>query len=145
MIHNQICTFFLGDSCFGVDVSCVQEILRHQESTRVPLANGEVGGLINLRGQIVTAIELRARMKMPERDPEKRPTNVVIRTESGPVSLLVDSIGDVQELSDESLEATPETLTGRARELIEGVYKMNDRLILVLDVDKTIGFDASVV
>ena len=106
--------------------------------TPVPLASPVVRGLINLRGQIVTAMDLRRRLDLPERAAETKPMNVVVRTGEGAVSLLVDEIGDVVEIADDIFERPPETMTGVARELVLGVYKMKERLLLILDTDKTI-------
>lgn len=132
---RQLCTFFVDGLFFGVDVQKVQEVIRYQEMTRVPQASPVVSGLINLRGQIVTAIDLRQRLDLPRREDGKLPMNVVIRTADGVVSLLVDEIGDVQEVDGDSFERTPETLQGEARALICGVYKLTDRLLLVLDTE----------
>ena len=131
--HHQFCTFFLGEQCFGLDVLKVQEIVRFQPLTRVPLAHRVVRGLINLRGQIVTALDLRRRLDLPDRDEEYEPVNVVVQTDDGAVSLLVDEIGDVLEVSKEQFERSPETLQGPARELIQGAYKLPDRLLVILD------------
>jgi purine-binding chemotaxis protein CheW len=135
---KQFCTFFLNGLFFGVEVLKVQEVIRFQEMTRVPLAPGMIRGLINLRGQIVTAIDLRHRLELPARAETELPMNVVVRTDDGAVSLLVDEIGDVVEIADDIYEAPPETLKGVARELIQGVYKLEDRLLLVLDTEKTV-------
>jgi len=135
---KQFCTFFLNGLFFGVEVLSVQEVIRYQEMTRVPLAPGMIRGLINLRGQIVTAIDLRHRLELPSRDTEQLPMNVVVRSDDGAVSLLVDEIGDVVEIQEDTYERPPETLRGVARELVQGVYKLKDRLLLVLDTEKTV-------
>lgn len=136
---QQFCTFFLEEQFFGVPVEKVQEVIRHQEMTRVPLVPTVIRGLINLRGQIVMAIDLRRRIGMPDRPDSELPMNVVVRTEDGAVSFLVDEIGDVLETEEEKLEAPPETLDGQARELVRGVYKLQDRLMLVLDTERAVG------
>lgn len=135
---RQYCTFFLNGRFFGIEVLQVQEVLRAQDMTRVPLAPAMVRGLINLRGQIVTAIDLRQRLGLPERDPASPPMNVVIRAEDGAVSLLVDEIGDVVEVEQSQVEAPTETLRGVARELIRGVCKLKDKLLLILDTERAI-------
>src|SRR6185436_963350 len=96
---QQYCTFFLDGLFFGVEVQHVQEVIRYQEMTRVPLAARVVSGLINLRGQIVTAIDLRRRLALPELPGGKLPMNIVVRTEDGIVSLLADEVGDVHEVA----------------------------------------------
>jgi purine-binding chemotaxis protein CheW len=135
---KQYCTFTVGDLYLGVDVLCVQEVIRFQEMTLVPLAHAVVRGLINLRGQIVTAIDLRRRMDLPERESDVHQVNVVIETAEGAISLLVDEIGDVVEVSEELFERPPDTLRGPARELIRGTYKLPNRLLLILDADHAV-------
>ncbi len=132
---KQYCTFYLGHQYFGLDVLRVQEIVRHQPLTRVPLAHPMVRGLMNLRGQIVTAIDLRKRLDLPESEAGSEPVNVVIQTDDGAVSLLVDEIGDVLEVGEEQFERPPETLRGLTRDLILGAYKLTDRLLVILDPD----------
>jgi purine-binding chemotaxis protein CheW len=133
---KQFSTFVVDRLLFGVEVEKVQEVIRYQEMTRVPLAPPVVKGLINLRGQIVTAIDLRRRLGLRERAATDLPMNVVIRQEDGAVSLLVDEIGDVLEVEEEAFELPPGTLSGEARELIRGVYKLKDTLLSALDTDK---------
>ncbi|MGA2099605.1 MAG: chemotaxis protein CheW [Candidatus Sulfotelmatobacter sp.] len=135
---QQFCTFFLDGHVFGTPVPKVQEVILHQEMTRVPLAPDVVRGLINLRGQIVSAIDLRRRLGLPERPKGQLPMNVVVRTDDGAVSLLVDEIGDVIEVEEEALERPPETLQGFPREVVSGVYKLSGRLLLALDIDRVV-------
>jgi purine-binding chemotaxis protein CheW len=135
---KQFCTFHVDGLYFGLDVLKVQEIIRYQEMTRVPLAPPVVRGLINLRGQIVTAIDLRRRLELRERPADQLPVNVVVQTDDGAVSLLVDEIGDVLQVSDTLFEPPPETLQGTARQMIRGAYKLNERLLLLLDTDKVL-------
>ncbi len=136
--RQQFCTFFLDGAAFGVEVHKVQEVLRCQQTTPVPLAQPTIGGLLNLRGQIVTAIDLRRLLEMPPRAAGVEPMNVVVRTADGAVSLLVDEIGDVVEVEDGSFEPPPDTLAGLARQMISGVYKLKDRLLLVLKMEKAV-------
>jgi purine-binding chemotaxis protein CheW len=135
---GQYCTFYVDGLFFGVPVQQVQEVIRYQELTRVPLAAAEVSGLINLRGQIVTAIDLRRRLGLATRPAGQRPMNVVVRSEEGAVSLLVDEIGDVQEVEPTLFEPPPPTLEGPARQLIRGAYKLPDKLLLVLDTHQAV-------
>ncbi len=140
---KQYCTFSLGDLYLGVEVHRVQEVLKYQNMTPVPLAARVVGGLINLRGQIVTAIDLRKRFGLPPASGEAMPMNVVVRAEDGIASLLVDAIGDVLEVGDDTYECPPATLRGVVRELVMGVHKLPGRLLLLLDVEAILDFDAS--
>jgi purine-binding chemotaxis protein CheW len=133
---RQYCTFFLDGHCFGIDVLAVQEVIRYQEMTRVPLAPPVVSGLINLRGQIVTAIDLRRRLGLPDRPDEQRPVNVVVTTDDGPVSLLVDEIGDMLHVPEAAFERPPDTLQKGARDLIRGAFKLEGRLLISLDLGR---------
>ncbi len=136
--HQQFCTFFLNDLFLGLEVEKVQEVIRFQETTRVPLSPPIVGGLINLRGQIVTALDLRRRLGLPQRSDDQPPMNVVIHTDDGSLSLLVDEIGDVVEVQQDDFEAPPDTLMGDARELIRGAFKLKGRLLLVLNTERAV-------
>jgi purine-binding chemotaxis protein CheW len=134
----QFSTFLVADLFFGVDVLRVQEVLRFQQMTRVPQAPDVIEGLINLRGQIVTAIDMRRRLGLPPRAGDQTAMNIVVRTDDGAVSLLVDEIGDVLDVDAATYENPPENLDPAARELILGVYKLKDRLLLVLDAERTV-------
>jgi purine-binding chemotaxis protein CheW len=139
---QQYSTFWVAGLYFGVPVRGVQEVLRYQEMTSVPLSPGTVQGLINLRGQIVTAIDMRRRLGLPERGGDALPMNVVLAEACSGVSLLVDEIGDVLEVEEMDFEPPPETLETRVRELIRGVYKLDGRLLLELDAEKTVALDS---
>ncbi|MEO8633761.1 MAG: chemotaxis protein CheW [Gemmatimonadales bacterium] len=139
--ERQFCTFHLGELFFGIEVLQVQEVIRAQAMTRVPLAPRAVRGLINLRGQIVTAIDLRERLGLPPLEGDRAPMNVVVRTDEGAVSLLVDDIGDVLDAAEEDYEDPPGTISPAARELIRGVYKLPGRLLLVLDTDTALSLE----
>ena len=138
---KQFCTFYLDQLFFGVEVAKVQEVFRYQEMTSVPLSSRVVKGLINLRGQIITAIDLRRRLEMPDLPSDRLPMNVVVRTDEGVVSLLVDEIGDVLEVPAASHERVPDTVNGGTRELVSGVYKLKDHLLLILDTNKVLRYE----
>src|ERR1700675_4250211 len=135
MAHtSQFCTFYLDKLLFGVELKGVQEVIRSLDMTKVPLAPAVVSGLINLRGQIVTAVDLRRRLEL-----EPRPAGMLARTvvvRSGAVGLRGDEICDVVEVEETSFEPPPETLRGPVRTMILGVHKLNDRLLHVLDIEK---------
>ncbi len=136
---SQFSTFFVADLFFGVDVLHVQEVLRSQPMTSVPQAPDVIEGLINLRGQIVTAIDMRRRLLLPARGADNPGSmNIVVRTVDGAVSLLVDEIGDVLGMDASAYERPPDNLAPAARDLIRGVYKLKDRLLLVLDEERTV-------
>lgn len=141
--QRQFCTMHLAGHLVGVEVMRIQEVISYQTMTHVPLATDVVAGLINLRGQIVTALDLRRRLELPDRPDEMLPMNVVVQAHSGPVSLLVDQIGDVVDVDDAMFEPVPETFVGATKHLVRGVYKLGDRLLLDLDVDAAIDINAS--
>lgn len=140
--NRQYSTFTVGTYFFGIEVLEVQEVLRYLEMTRVPLAPGVIEGLINLRGQIVTAVDMRNRLGLPPRPEGETPMNMVVRSEDGAVSLLVDEIGDVIEVQAGSYEPPPDNLPSEQRELIRGVYKLDGRLLLVLHTERVLQISA---
>jgi len=140
---NQCCTFWVNGYLFGVDVLDVREIVEYQRSTRVPLSNANIDGLINLRGEIVTSIDLRKRFPQAKTKATKDPMSIVVFTKEGPISLVVDEVGDVIETDANRIENTQETLHSDVRKLISGVYKMDDQLMLVLDVQAAVDLQNS--
>lgn len=133
---RQYSTFYLDKLLFGVDSQKIQEVMRFLELTPVPLAPAAVSGLMNLRGQIVVALDLRHRLRLPDRAPGATPMCVVVRVDDGAVSLLVDDIGDVVEVDESSFEPPPETLRRELRSVIVGVHKLERQLMHVLDADR---------
>ena len=135
---RQYCTFYLDQCVFRIELTRIQELLPSQEMTPVPLSSSVVRGLINLRGQIVTAIDMRRLLKLGDSKSDEPPMNVVLHDDGEAVSLLVDQIGDVVEVEDHYFEPPPETLQGSIRSLIQGTYKMRKQLMLVLDISKAL-------
>lgn len=131
-------TFHLAGLRFAIDVAQVQEVLREQEMTPVPLAHPAIRGLINLRGQVVTAIDMRKRLGLAPFVPGGPCMNVIVDFHGEPVSLLVDGVGDVMELADAAFEPSPPTLDGPLRALTSGLYKLSDGLCLVLATEKVL-------
>ena len=119
-----------------MELKNVQEVIRSLDITQIPLAPRVVSGLINLRGQIVTAVDLRRRLELDARPLENMPMNVVVRSDDGAISFLVDEIGDVVEVEETTFEPPPEMLRASVRGMILGVHKLNDRLMHVLDTHK---------
>jgi purine-binding chemotaxis protein CheW len=134
----QYCTFYLDNLLFGIKIEDVQEVLPGQAMTAVPQAHPAVAGLINLRGQIVPAIDLRRRLQLSTPSPPTPSVSIVLWRTGSPVSLLADRIGDVIDVDRALFEVPPETVQGVTRELITGAYKLDDRLLLVLDTVKTL-------
>jgi purine-binding chemotaxis protein CheW len=134
--HLQFCTFYLEGLLFGVELIGVQEVINQLDLTQVPLAPAVVEGLINLRGQIATAVDLRRRLELAPRAIGVSFMNIVVATHDGAVSLLVDEIGDVVEVEDSTFEPPPGTMCGNVRDVIVGVHKLQNRLMHVLDIEK---------
>ncbi|HET9140532.1 chemotaxis protein CheW [Actinophytocola sp.] len=134
MATVQYATFEVADQLFGLEVNRVQEVLSFSEYTPVPLAPDYVGGLFNLRGQVIAALDLQVRLGLPPRDlTAGEAMNVIVRLEDESVSLLVDRIGDVVELDDAAAEPPPDTLAGPIRDLITATFPVENRLMLALD------------
>ena len=136
--EHQFCTFYLENLFFGIEVEKIQEIIRYCPITYVPLSSPDVAGLINIRSQIVTAIDLRNSLNLPQNSLDYFPLNVVVNLGDEIISLLVDEVGDVLDISEDNFEKTPETLTGKVKDLIKGTYKLEQKLLLILDVEKVI-------
>ncbi len=128
--NNNFITFVVDGQLFGVPATEVMELTRFHGLTRVPLAPPAVAGLINLRGQVVTAVDMRRRLELRPRPEGQQPMNVVLRREDVLVSLLVDQVGEVIALDDSTFEPVPDTL--------RGIHKLPCRLLLLLDLSKVI-------
>ncbi|MFS3128379.1 chemotaxis protein CheW [Nocardioides sp. Bht2] len=137
-MRSRLVTFTLEGNLYGVDVHAVQEVLRGQPRTRIPLAPDTIAGLINLRGQVMSAIELRARLGLPARAGDHEPMLVVVRVAGEAIALLVDSIGSVVDVDEGQFEPPPDTLVGPAREFLYGAYKLERQLLLALDVERVV-------
>lgn len=133
-----LCTFHVADLFLGLDVASVQEVLRGQEVTRLPLASAAVRGIINLRGRIVPAVDLRRCLDLAPAPGGLEPATIVVRAPEAAVSLLVDDVGDVIAVSEDAFARTPETMRANARELLHGVFSLEDRLLLELDLGRVL-------
>jgi purine-binding chemotaxis protein CheW len=139
-----LATFNIGEHLCAVPAAQVQEVLMGQPRTPAPGAPAAIAGLINLRGQVVTALDLRLRMgvDLTGREDQDASMSVVVTSSDEIWSLLVDKIGDVIEVNDDQFELPPDTLTGHMRELIKGAYKLEGQLLLVLDVVRVLDVSA---
>ncbi len=130
----------IGGQLFGIPVLEVRDVLASQRITRVPLAPAEVAGSLNLRGRIVTAIDIRTRLGLAERSAEEiagKPRMSVVVDHGGELySLMVDSVGEVLSLSAANFERNPATLDARWREVSAGIYRLEGALLVVLDVTR---------
>lgn len=131
----QFSTFYIADQLYGIEVTRVQEVVRPLPMTKIPLGQKYVNGLINLRGQVATAIGVRDLFEME--DPEKHThMNVVCKCDNHLISLLVDDIGDVIEVSKKNFETCPQTISTNVRRFMAGVYQINTSILNILDVEK---------
>ncbi len=133
---RQFCTFTLNHLLFGVESQKIQEVVTYRELRPVPLAPPVVSGLMNLRGQVVVALELRRQLELAERPAHMPPVCLVVRAAGGTVCLLADEVGNVVEVEEQTFEPSPETLSPRLRSVILGVHKLEHQLMHVLDTDR---------
>ncbi|MEZ5282838.1 MAG: chemotaxis protein CheW [Acidimicrobiales bacterium] len=140
---RRMCTFRVADLWLGVQVDDVQEVLRNRGITTVPLAHAAVRGLLNLRGQITTTIDLKRRLELAGDGSEQGGAHLVVRHMGESISLLVDAIDDVIDVDPSTFEPPPETATVQVRELISGAYKLEGALLLALDIDAVLRIGAT--
>jgi purine-binding chemotaxis protein CheW len=133
----QFCTFHVGNHLLGIEVAQIQEVLRRTPVTPVPKTPPAISGLINLRGQIVTAVDLRRLFRIDVNGATDAPNMLILDQGSELRSLVVDAVGEVVSVEAGDFEEPPDTLRGESRNLIRGAYKLKDRLLLVLDVAHT--------
>jgi purine-binding chemotaxis protein CheW len=136
MNERRFCTFYVDRLVLGIAIERVEEVLRDQFITPVPLAHPDIAGLINLRGQIVTAVDARRRLGLTATNHATAPTFVVIHSGGEDVSLLVDRVGDVVEVEDSRFVEVPVTVGATISALATGAYKLDGDLLLVLDPDQ---------
>ena len=138
--HRDYVTMSIGSQMFGIPVLKVQDVLGPQQITRVPLAPPEVAGSLNLRGRIVTAIDVRRRLALPARAAENPGMSVVCDHKGELYSLIVDSVGEVLSLPGDAYERNPTTLDPRWREVSGGIYRLQGKLLVVLEVARMLEF-----
>lgn len=142
MTALRCCTFTVGDLVLGIEAARVSEVLRTPEVTPVPLAHPSVLGLVNLRGQIVTAVGARSRFGMPDAPPGTEPVHIVMRIGDESVSLVVDREGDVIDVAADSIEEIPETVNETVRDLVVGAFQTRTALLLLLDPEAALALTA---
>lgn len=133
---REYLTLTIAGQMFGIPVLQVQDVMGEQKMTRVPLAPREIAGSLNLRGRIVTAINMRRRMGLDDLTEGQRYMNIVVEYKSDLYSLMVDNVGEVIPLSDDDFERNPPTLDPVWRALSLGIYRMDQKLLIILDVTK---------
>ncbi|HIJ63898.1 MAG TPA: chemotaxis protein CheW [Rhodospirillaceae bacterium] len=142
--HQDFVTMFIQGQMFGIPVLMVQDVLGPQKITRIPLAPPEVAGSLNLRGRIVTAIDVRLRLQLPKRsDTDGDGMSVVVEMKGELYSLRVDSVGEVLSLPAAKFESNPPTLDPLWRDFSTGIYRLENTLLVILDVPKLLDFTKS--
>jgi purine-binding chemotaxis protein CheW len=141
--QRQFVSITIADQLFGIPVLMVLDVLGPQRITRIPLAPSEVAGSLNLRGRIVTAIDVRLRLKLSPRAKDQPGMSIVVEYGGELYSLMVDSVGEVLSLSSEDFERHPATLDPLWREMSDGIYRLNDTLLVILDVNRLLNFNKS--
>jgi purine-binding chemotaxis protein CheW len=136
--NKKYASFYLNGICFGVPIENVQEVLEFQEITPIPLSPPVLPGIINLRGQILTTIDLKARLELTGAEEQTDTMMIVVRTSEGPMNLIVDKIGSVLDVDSERFEKPTETLKPGVRAVTSHVCKLDGYLLLVLDTEKII-------
>ena len=134
---NQFCGFRIGSNFYAIPVQHVQEVIKNQRITGVPLSDSHIRGLISLRGQVVTSVSLRTLFGLDE-DFQEDHMNIIVRSDEALIALAVDQIEDIIELKRENFESTPDTLDPKIKVFITGVYKEEKDLIIVLDLEKVL-------
>ena len=139
---KEFVTVTIADQRFGIPVLSVQDVLTEQRLTHIPLAPPEIVGALNLRGRTVTAIDVRIRLGLEPRK-EGASMSVVVEHDGEPYSLIVDAVGDVMALSDDDYEPNPVTLDQIWREIADGLYRLEDGLLIALDVSRLFSKETS--
>jgi purine-binding chemotaxis protein CheW len=135
---TEYVTATIGGQLFGLPIARVQDVFMPQRLTKVPLASSDVAGVLNLRGRIVTAIDMRARLGLPKGDEDRPPMAVGVDMRGESYGLLIDNIGEVLKLPDDSREVNPVNLDPRMAKMAGGVHRLDGQLMVVLDVDRVL-------
>jgi purine-binding chemotaxis protein CheW len=133
---TEFVTFIIAGQIFGLPIARVQDVFKPARITRVPLAATEIAGVLNLRGRIVTAIDMRQRLDVKKRDDGAAVMAIGIEAKGESFGLLVDAVGEVLKLPDLDREPSPINLDGKLAALSAGVYRLDGQLLVVLDVDR---------
>jgi len=132
----QLVSFFIGNEEFGVDILFVQEINRMSQITTVPNSPDFVNGVINLRGRVIPVIDLRSKFGMPKKEPDKNTRIMVMEVSGKTVGFIVDSVNEVLRIPKNVTEAPPSLALGVNSEYIKSVGKLDDRLLILIDLEK---------
>lgn len=137
---QEYVTVTIANQMFGIPVLQVHDVLGSINLTTIPLAPPEVAGALNLRGRIVTCIDVRKRLGLPAREDSGQRMSVVVEHHGEPYALLIDTVGEVLNLKSEQLEMNPATLDPRWREVSSGIYRTQDNLLVILQIERLLDF-----
>lgn len=137
---NEFSTFMLAGQLIGIPVLDVQDILNPMPLTKIPLSGTEIAGLLNLRGRIVTAIDMRSRLNLPKLEDEKDRMSIVVERNEELYSLLVDSVKDVVNIPPSKYEPNPANLEATWADVSNGVYRLEKQIMIVLDITKLLEY-----
>ena len=140
---TEYVTFATGGQLFGVPIARVQEVFRPGRITRVPLAGPQIAGVLNLRGRIVTAVDMRSRLSLEARDGGEPAMAIGIESRGESFGLLVDALGEVLKLADGERESNPVNLDRKLARVSAGVYRLESQLLVVLDVERVLDLAAN--
>lgn len=129
-------TIWLDGQMCGIPVLEVHDVLSKQVMTKIPQSPAAIAGVLNLRGQIVTAIDLRKRLNLADREDSNDEMNVVVEYQAEPYSLIIDKVGDVLSLSNDAFEKNPVTLEACWQEVSTGIFRLEEELLVILDIEK---------
>ena len=139
---TEFVTVMIGEHLFGLPIARVQDVFMPDRLTRVPLAPPEIAGVLNLRGRIVTTIDMRRRLGMPPREDNKPSMAVGIELKGESYGLLIDTVGEVMKLGDDTREPNPVNLDTRLARVSGGVHRLEGQLMVILDVDHVLNTSA---
>lgn len=142
-VLQEYVTVTIADQLFGIPVLEVHDVLRNLSLTKIPLAPAEVAGALNLRGRIVTAIDVRKRLGLPALDEDSNGMSVVVEHHGEPYSLMIDNVGEVLSLNAEDMQQNPVTLDTRWRDVSAGIYRLEEKLLVVLQIERLLDFAGS--
>jgi len=139
---RTLVTMTIANQLLGIPVSAVHDVLGPQKLTSIPLAPDSVAGALNLRGRIVTAVDVRKRLGLDDRADDDPAMSVVVEHDGEPYSLIIDTVGEVLSIPEDRLERNPPTLDPRWRAVSDGIFRLDDQLLVVLEVDRLLELDA---
>jgi purine-binding chemotaxis protein CheW len=135
---TEYVTAMVGGQLFGLPIARVQDVFIPERLTRVPLASADIAGVLNLRGRIVTAIDMRSRLGLPKREGDRPPMAIGVDLRGESYGLLIDNVGEVLKLADDSREVNPVNLDPRLTRMAAGIHRLDGQLMVVLDVDRVL-------